>query len=186
MAPRKKTDEVLASARKDLKAQLALVREEKARLDGEERALTQALAGMDGRRAARASARSSASAGDSKPSGAKPATRKSSARRGRRRPSASKSTADRVRELRGLLGEGPQSRGDLADALKVSPARVQQLLGELGSAVSSQSHPDNRRVKLWVLKGTTNGAGSAKSTGKRGKAKRPSTRKSAPSEAAAK
>lgn len=65
-----------------------------------------------------------------------------------------------MNELRGLLGEGPRSRNDLAAALNVSPARVQQLLAEFGSAVSSQPDPGQRRGKLWSLKGSANAEGA--------------------------
>lgn len=184
MATRKKTDDVLAAARKELRAQLAVVRAEKTRLDGDERALTQALASMDGTNGARASATSSASAGAGRSSAVKQSTRKSSmrkARRSRRRPGASKSTTDRVKELEGLLADGAKSRTDLAAALKVSPARVQQLLRELGGSVSSQAAP-GRREKLWSLKASSgNGASAAKATSKpaKARAKRTSTRKPA-------
>ena len=45
---RKNTDDVLASARKELQAQLAVVRDEMSRLAAEEHALTQALSSLDG------------------------------------------------------------------------------------------------------------------------------------------
>ena len=59
-------------------------------------------------------------------------------------------------ELSQLLTEGAKSRKDLAAALKVSPARVQQLLNELGSSVSSQPDPNEPRAKLWSLNGHEN------------------------------
>ena len=166
---RRKTDDVLATARKDLQAQLALVREEIAGLAAEERALTQALSSLNGDSAShtttapaakvagdRATAKRSASMG--------PARKRSTSRR--RRRGASKSTADRVKELQRLLTDGPKSRNDLAAALKVSPARVQQLLAELGSSVSSQPNPEQRRGKLWTLTGG-DGASAATPTGRR-------------------
>ena len=47
-ATRRKTDDVLATARKDLQIQLAVVREEIGRLATEERALIQALSSLNG------------------------------------------------------------------------------------------------------------------------------------------
>ena len=182
-ATRTKTDDVLASARKDLQAQLAVVRDEMSRLTAEEYALTQALASLDGdgaspttAPAANASGRATSGKGTARAR----ATGKGTNRR-RRRRGASKSTADRVSELQGLLSAGPKSRNDLAAALKVSPARVQQLLAELGSAVSSQPDPEQRRGKLWTLTGGGNGPSAAKPTGRRsnGRPKATSTRKPA-------
>lgn len=181
---RKKTEDVLAAARKELQAQLALVHDEMSRLAAEEQALTQALSTLDTNGAS-----SSATAPAAKPSGetrtARTSTRRSSARKTgttrRRRRGASKSTADRVNELRGLLADGPKSRNDLAAALKVSPARVQQLLAELGSSVASRRDPDQRQGKLWALTDGSNGASAAKPTTRRsgGRAKDASTRKPA-------
>lgn len=184
---RKKTDEVLASARQDLQAQLALVREEMGRLAAEERTLTQALSSLDGDSAA-SSSRASASRAGGEARTAKTSARGSSTRKAgtgrRRRPrSAIKSTADRVKELQGLLADGPKSKNDLAVALKVSPPRVQQLLAELGRSVSSQPDPEQRRGKLWSIKGSGNGAtaaakrGSTRATG--ASARKPSTPKPA-------
>lgn len=167
----KKTDEVLASARRELQAQLGVVREELARLANEERTLTRALSSING------GASSSATDGtaSSRPADARASKSRRSARKttsGRRKRGGTKSTADRVEELRGLLADGPRSRGDLAAALKVSPARVQQLLAQLGSAVSSQPDPNNGQVKLWTLAGGGNGASAeATRTGSRGRAK---------------
>jgi hypothetical protein len=181
-----KTDEVLASARKDLQAQLAVVREEIARLAAEEQALTEALSSMNGGGASSSSMSSAGRTGgrsaSARSSDGKSPTRQASSRRRRRRRGASKSTAERVKELEGLLGDGPKSRNDLAAALKVSPARVQQLLAELGSSVSSRPDPGQRRGKLWSLKGSGNGAGAPKATAKRSspaKAKEASARKPA-------
>ena len=152
---RKKTNDVLASARSDLQAQLAVVRGEMSRLAAEEHALTHALSNLDGDGTSPSTTATTAGTrGRSRT--AKGSTRRKSTRkaaRGRRRSGASKSTADRVSELQGLLGDGPKSRNDLAAALKVSPARVQQLLADLGSLVSSQPDPKQRRGKLWVLAG---------------------------------
>ena len=177
-----KTDEVLASARSELQAQLGVVREELARLAAEERTLTQALSSLDGDSSSSASnASASPRPSRSRASKGRSSTRKATSGRRRRRRGASKSTADRVEELRGLLADGPRSRGDLAAALKVSPARVQQLLAELGSSVSSQQDPNQRRGKLWRLTGGGNGASSERSTGARsgGGAESPPTRKPA-------
>jgi len=94
--------------------------------------------------------------------------KKASTRRARR--SGGKSTSDRVEDLRQLLAAGPKSRNDLAAALEVSPARVQQLLAELGGSVSSKRDPANGRVKLWSLDGSanaTNGGKSKATTGRR-------------------
>lgn len=166
-----RTDQVLASARKDLDAQLKVVRSEIERLQGEERQLTQALSSLDGGPAA-------ASNGADRPRRSSPArgatrSRRASTRKasGRRRPrrGGGKPTAERVEELRGLLVDGPKSRGDLAAALKVSPARVQQLLAELGSSVSSRPDPNHRRSKLWSLDGRANGAGAKRGSGRRGR-----------------
>jgi len=182
-ATARKTDEVLASARKDLEAQLALVREEIARLGAEELALTHAVSNLDGANPATSpdgtTSKRAVSSRAGKRRGTKSATRKASSARRRRPRGAGKSTADRVNELRGLLADGPKSRSDLAAALKVSPARVQQLLAELGSAVSSQPDPDNGRGKLWGLKGSGKAAGAAKPTARRSTrgAKGVSTRK---------
>ena len=162
----RRTDEVLAAARSEVQAQLALVREELSWLASEELALMEALSSLNGE--------SSTAADDGvskRPQGPRAAKSRGRATGrtqapARRRRGASKSTADRVEELRGLLAEGPRSRTDLAAALKVSPARVQQLLAELGSSVSSRPDPKQRRGKLWALSGSGNGAG-AESTGKR-------------------
>lgn len=166
---RRKTEEVLAAARRDLQAQLAVVRSEIARLGAEEDALTGALASLNG-------ASSSPAAATGKADGRPRAPKKSAARRSirkassgqRRRPRGpSKPTADRVKELQALLADGAKSRNALAAALKVSPARVQQLLSELGGAVSSQPDPAQRQGKLWSLKSSGNGATAAKPTPKR-------------------
>ena len=157
----KKTDQVLASARKDVEAQLNVVRSQIERLEGSERKLTQALSSLD---AGSSAAKNNGGGGSSPSASARPATRstrKASSRR-RSRPGAGKSTADRVQELRALLAEGAKSRNDLAAALKVSPARVQQLLAELGGSVSSQPDPSNARARLWSLKGSANGASASK------------------------
>src|SRR4051794_11194060 len=103
---RKKTGDVIAAARRDLKAQLKVVREEVGRLGGEERALTRALASLKGG-GARPSSRAAASASADAEAIAKPhsrprSARKASSRRRRRPRAASKSTAERVEELRGL------------------------------------------------------------------------------------
>jgi len=178
----KKTGEVLAAARKDLEAQLALVREEIARLGAEELALTSAVSSLNGDSTSSPSAPRAGRAGGQGGT-AQGSTRRSSARKAprRRRPrGASKSTAERVKELEGLLADGPKSRTDLAKALKVSPARVQQLLAELGGSVSSQRDPGQRQGKLWTLKaGSGNGASAAKPTARRSTrgAKGVSTRK---------
>jgi hypothetical protein len=151
---RKKTDEVLASARRELKAQLAVVREELGRLTAEERALTEALSTLDGKSTSSSSAAaSSATAG--------PAPKRRTRGRRRRARGASKSTAERLEELQVLLADGPKSRNDLAAALKVSPPRVQQLLAELGGAVTSRPDPGQRQGKLWSL---SNGATATKKT----------------------
>jgi chromosome segregation ATPase len=159
-----KTDEVLAAARKDLEAQLALVREQIERLAAEELALTHAISSLDGGNPATSSAGAisrRAAAPARKGQGTKGSARKGSSRQ-RRRRGASKSTAERINELRELLADGPKSRADLAAALNVSSARVQQLLVELGGSVSSQPDPRQRRGKLWSLKGAGNGAGATK------------------------
>jgi hypothetical protein len=124
------TEEVFAAARGEVQSQLRVVRDEIARLTTEERALTQALTGLRGRRPDTSS-------------------RKAGARKSGR---TGKSTSDRVEEVRALLAEGPKSRNELAAALKVSPPRIQQLLAELGSAVTSERDPSQRRGKLWRLK----------------------------------
>ena len=165
-----KTDEVLAAARKDLEAQLAVVREQIERLAADELALTHAISSLDGGNPATSSAGAvskRAAAPARKPQGSKGSARKGSRSR-RRRRGASKSTADRVTELRELLAEGPKSRADLAAALNVSSARIQQLLAELGGSVSSQPDPAQRRGKLWSLRGTGNAAGTTKSASKGG------------------
>jgi len=172
MAPtRRKTDEVIASARTDLQAQLAVVREEMGRLAAEEHALTLALSSLDGD-GAFSSSTAPARKADGRTSTAKSSAKRRSTRKAtpnprRRSRSASRSTADRVKELQGLLGDGPKSRNELAAALGVSPPRVQQLLAELGSSVSSQPDPEQRQGKLWSLKGSGNGARAAKPTAKR-------------------
>ncbi len=155
----RKTDEVLAAARNELQAQLGVVREEQARLAAEEAALTHALSSLNGGGSPSAD-RSAGGGGASRSRAAKPKGR-ASGRRRRRRGSA-KSTADRVEELRALLVDGPRSRNDLAAALEVSPARVQQLLAELGSSVSSQPDPERGQGKLWALKGSSSRPSSRK------------------------
>ena len=171
-ATRRKTDEVLASARKELQAQLGVVREELGRLAAEEHALTEALSSLDGDRASpSATAPASKTGGRTRTSAnaaRKSSTRKAGTSRRRRPRSASKPTADRVEELRRLLADGPKSRNDLAAALKVSPARVQQLLAELGNSVSSEPDPEQRQGKLWSLSGSGNAAIGAKRSSKRG------------------
>ena len=167
------TDEVLSSARQDLQGQLSVVRDELVRLAAEERTLRQALSALEGT----AAVATNGGATESKPRASanrrKRSTRKPTSRGGKRR-STNKSTADRVQQLRALLGDGPKSRNDLAMELKVSPARVQQLLTELGSAVSSQPDPSNGRARLWSLKGSANGATASKQGtsggGRRGRA----------------
>ena len=148
-----KTDEVIAAARVELKAQLQVVREELTRVAAEEKALTKALSGLAG-----------------KADAAKPAPRAAGRKRGtgrrRRKRGPSKPTAQRVEELRALLAEGPKSRNELASALRVSAPRVQQLLAELGGSVSSQPHPERGQAKLWTLKGSANGASARKSKAK--------------------
>ena len=167
----RKTDEVLASARRELQAQLGVVLEELARLANEERTLTQALSSINGG----ASSSATDGSGSSRQTTARASKSRRSARKptsGRRKRGGTKSTADRVEELRGLLADGPRSRGDLAAALKVSPARVQQLLAQLGSSVSSQPDPNNGQVKLWTLTAGGNGASAeAPRTGSKGGAK---------------
>ena len=181
---RRKTDDVLATARKELQIQLAVVRDEIGRLAAEEHALTQALPSLEGDsaspQASAAATKVAGSSGTAKRSASRGRPRKRSTTR-RRPRGASKSTADRISELQWLLAGGPKSRNDLAAALKVSPARVQQLLAELGSAVSSQPDPEKRRGKLWTLTGGGNGPSAAKPTGRRssGRTKRTSTRKPA-------
>jgi hypothetical protein len=178
-ATTRKTDEVLSSARKELEAQLAIVRDEIARLTAEEHALTHAVSSLDGGNPAMSTGGKVSKSAGSRTAKSQATTRSTpkAVPGHRRRPrGATKSTADRVNELRGLLADGPKSRSDLAAALKVSPARVQQLLAELGSSVSSQPDPQ-RRGKLWGLKGSGNGASAAKPAA--GEAKRPSARKPA-------
>lgn len=190
-ATAKKTGEVLAAARKDLEAQLVVVREEMGRLAAEELALTSALSSLNGDSTSSPSAPRAGRAGGQGGT-AQGSTRRSSARKAprRRRPrGASKSTAERVKELEGLLADGPKSRTDLAAALKVSPARVQQLLAELGGSVSSQRDPGQRQGKLWTLKaGSAKGASAAEVPPRpaKGRAKRSSARKPAAAKAAAK
>ena len=169
MATARKTDEVLAAARNDLEAQLKLVREQGAQLAAEELALTHAISSLDGGNPATSSSgatseRAVRSAAPKRERSKRSSRRASSSRR-RRSRAAGKSTADRVNELRGLLSDGPKSRTDLAAALKVSPARVQQLLAELGGSVSSRPDPNQRRGKLWSLKAGGNGGGAAKPAG---------------------
>jgi len=157
-ATRRKIDHVLAAARKELESQLGVVRAEIARLAAEEQELTMALANLKnegsssaatdgGSRRQRSSSR--------KAQATKRTARSGNGRRARGRRTATKSTAERVEQLRTLLADGPKSRNELAVALEVSPARVQQLLGELGSSVTSQPDGD-KRAKLWSIKGASN------------------------------
>lgn len=173
-----KTDKVLASARKELQAQLDAVREEQARLVREESALTQALSSLNG---GGSSATTEASGGNRPPRSraaeSRGSTRSGSSGQRRRRRGASKPTAERVEELRGLLADGPKSRGDLAALLNVSPARVQQLLTALGSSVSSEADPERGRGKLWTLKGSGNGSGAEPAAKRAGRAQRGSAAK---------
>jgi len=145
-ATRRKIDHVLAAARKELESQLGVVRAEIARLAAEEQELTMALANLknDG-----------SSSSSRKAQATKRTVRSGNGRRARGRRTATKSTAERVEQLRTLLADGPKSRNELAVALEVSPARVQQLLGELGSSVTSQPDGD-KRAKLWSIKGASN------------------------------
>ncbi len=180
----KKTGEVLAAARKDLEAQLAVVREEMRRLAAEELALTHAVSNLDGGNPATSAdgTVSKRAVGSSRTKGQgqkKPAPKARTSGR-RRRRGTSKSTAERVSELQGLLAEGPKSKAAIAAALKVSPPRVQQLLAELGGSVSSQPDPGQRRGKLWTLKpGSGKGARTRKPAagGSAGRGKRASTRR---------
>ncbi len=180
-ATRKKTDDVLASARGDLQAQLAVVRDEMSRLAAEEQALTHALSTLKGDGASAPTTPSTAKRSSRASGQRRSSTAKAGTNRGRRRRGASKSTADRVNELQELLADGPKSRNDLAAALNVSPARVQQLLAELGNSVSSQRDPEQRQGKLWTLTGGGNGASAAEPVRSRssGRAKGASTRKRA-------
>ena len=182
---RKTTDQVLASARKELESQLRLIRDEQSRLGAEEQALTLALSSLESDGGSRSPA--ARADGANRPTRrAQTSTTRSSKRKRAggarpRRRSAVKSTADRVDELRELLSDGPKSRKALATALDVSPARVQQLLAELGSSVSSQPDPEQRRGKLWRLKGSANGAGATKPAARGGSARsKGSTRRKAP------
>ena len=152
----RKTDEVLAAARRDVQEQLDVVRDELTRLAAEEAALTQALASLDG------DGITAASVSQTKSRSRPPKSRGSTRRPTARRRAASKSTAERVDQLRGLLADGPKSRAQLAAALDVSPARVQQLLSALGGAVSSRPDPSQGRSRLWSLKGSANGGGRRK------------------------
>lgn len=160
-ASQRKIDQVLAGARKELESELAVVRAEMARLGSEERELTAALANL--------SSDASASAGRGQAQAAKRSRRSRNGRRGGGRRGAMKPTAERVEELRALLAAGSKSRNELAAALKVSPARVQQLLGELGGSVSSQ--PDGRG-KLWSLTGKDTSPVRAQAKRGRGQAER--------------
>ena len=153
------TDQVLAAARKGLKDQLEVIHSQIARLEAEERAVTDALLTLERGGASTAAVngkRHSSSRGAATRS-TSTSTRKPSSR-GRPRGTIGKSTAERLAELSELLTDGPKSRKDLAAALRVSPARVQQLLNELGRSVSSQPDPNQRRAKLWSLSGAENGA----------------------------
>ena len=168
----KKTGEVLAAARKDLQAQLVVVREEMSRLAAEELALTHAVSSLDGGNPATSAdgtvSKRAVGSRRTKSQGPKRSTPKATTSGRRRRRGTSKSTAERVSELQGLLAEGPKSKAAIAAALKVSPARVQQLLAELGGSVSSQRDPGQRQGKLWTLKaGSGNGASAAKPTARR-------------------
>lgn len=168
-ATRQKIDQVLASARKDLEAQLEVVRAEMARLAAEEQELTATLESLkaDGRPSSTTSAGNGQRRASTRTGGArKRAAAKADGRRVRGRRMANKSTAERVEELRTVLAEGPKSRADLAAALKISPARVQQLLGELGRAVGSQP-ATHGRGKLWRIKDGGDGATTARSQPKR-------------------
>jgi hypothetical protein len=161
-ASQRKIDQVLTSARKELESQLGVVRAEMARLAADEQELTAALANLstdgsastsrDGASRRRSSSRKQA---------AKRSRRSGNGRRAGGRRAASKSTAERVEEVRALLADGPKSRNELAAALKVSPARVQQLLGELGGSVSSQPDGD-KRAKLWTISGASDRASASK------------------------
>ena len=83
------TNEVLAAARKDLEAQLAVVREQIARLTVEERALMPAMSALDGRNPAISSAGTTtgraATARTGGRRGLKSSARKASSTRPRRR-----------------------------------------------------------------------------------------------------
>jgi len=159
-ATHRRINEVLASAREELKAQLGVVRAEIALLAAEEQELTAALASLkaDGpsSSATRGTGKRQSRSPASKAKAAKTTVRDADAKRSRKR-GTSKSTAERTQELRVLLAEGPKSRSDLAAALKVSPARVQQLLASLGASVRSRPAPD-KRSKLWSIQGASNGA----------------------------
>jgi hypothetical protein len=174
---RRKIDQVLASARKHLEAQLDVVRADMARLAAEERELTAALGNLaaDGTSASLTGAPSKRQQRSPAKSGTRRSTRRNR-NRPRRGDGASKSTAERMEEVRGLLVAGPKSRTDLAAALKVSPARVQQLLEGLGDSVTSRPDPD-RRGKLWSIKGASTAASAAKPQRGRRQAKRASAAK---------
>ena len=172
-----KTDAVFTSVHRDLQARLTRVREELAPLAREERELTQALSRLERIDSPATSATPVKGKGSKAHTLGTPPrkSRSSSARKAtasrRPRRSASKSTPERLKELQGVLADGPMSRAELAAALKVSPARVQQLLAELGGTVSSQVDP-GKRAKLWGLKRTASRQGAAKATQKRGRVKR--------------
>lgn len=80
--------------------------------------------------------------------------------------SSSMSTADRVTEPEELLPAGPKSRSDLPATLKASPARVQQLLAQLGNAVSAQQDPELRRGKPGPSRASADGASAHKPAAK--------------------
>ena len=164
---------------------LVVVREEMSQLAAEERALTAALSSLDGDGASLSTTARTANADDRsrtpQSSARSSSTRKAGTSGRRRRRGATKSTADRVNELQALLADGPKSRNELAAALKVSPARVQQLLVELGKrSVSSQRDPEQRQEKLWALSGRGNGprpqAGAASAAAERRRQRRLASR----------
>ena len=167
MARRKKVD-VITAVREDLRAHLVSLREQIERLTREERAVAQALSSLDNDgTVAPSAARAPTGVGDA----ARRAPRHRSAAKGAatsRRPRNTKKTVERADELRGLLSDGPKSRDELAAALKVSPARVQQLLAGLGSSVSSQPDPERLRGKVWSLAPGGNAASAARATGREG------------------
>jgi hypothetical protein len=161
-----KTGEVLAAARAELQAQLAVVRGELTRVAAEERALTQALSALGG--GGRTTKGGPAARKQNAETSAPRRSSRSSTRRRRRKRGSSKPTEERIQELQALLADGPKSRNDLAAALQVSPPRIQQLLTELGTSVSSEPDPKRGQVKLWSLTGSSNGAsGSSKPSARR-------------------
>jgi hypothetical protein len=82
--------------------------------------------------------------------------------------SSSLTTEQRQDQVREFLEAGPKTRKEIADELKVSPPRVQQIMSPMIDAGVLVSEPDpttNRSRQIWRLTGNTPATAGAASDG---------------------